>query len=215
MFPLGLVLAISLSSVRILSGEPPAPSPSPPPSSSPVDFSFPGPAPSRAPDVPRDPPFPVPPPQAEQQVPLPTPPPALAFRSQPPSAAEIARVTPQVEIWRAGGVVPQRPARHGHRVETAYVLDDNPVLVRLQFDLLAAGKTVAITGANRIAVNPPQAVFPVRTTGECIVSLQLDESATRGHITFSCEGQATTLSLARALPELVAAKEKPRAEGTP
>jgi hypothetical protein len=156
----------------------------------------------------------VPPaPNFEPAISLPAVPPLIAFRPQPPSAAEIARVIPQVEVWGAGATSPQTPARHGPRLETAYVFDNNPVLVRLQFDLLAAGKAVAVMGANRIAVNPPQAVFLVQATGECLVTLQLEESATRGHITFSCEGQVTTLPLARAVPETIAAK-KPSEERT-
>jgi hypothetical protein len=95
-------------------------------------------------------------------------------------------------------------------LETAFVKDNLPVAVRLQFHLLATGKVVAITGATRITVTPPQAAFLIQPGGECLVSLQLDESASLGHITFSCEGQTTTLSLARARPELVAAKEGAR-----
>jgi hypothetical protein len=99
--------------------------------------------------------------------------------------------------------------RHQQRLEAAYVADNNPVLVRLVFDPLAAGKIVTVTGAAAIAIDPPQPLLQVQATGECLVSLTLDEFATRGHITFSCEGRATTLPLARANREVVTAREKP------
>jgi hypothetical protein len=199
----------------------PSDSPSPEPSASSTPSISPSatvpPSPSVAPSPPvlpsPPPPPPIPPaPNPAQLIPLPSAPPSIAFRSQPPSAAEIAQVIPQVEVWRAGAVSPQRPARHGPRLETAYVADNTPVLVRLQFDPLATGKTVTITGATRIVANPPQTILPVQVGGDCIISLQLDESAARGHITFSCEGQTTTLPLARALPEVVVAKENPSGE---
>ena len=79
--------------------------------------------------------------------------------------------------------------------------------MRLMFSPLATGKIVTITGATYIAVGPPQTVLQVSPTGECLVSLLLDDGVPRGHITFSCEGQSTTLPLSRAAPELVAARE--------
>lgn len=79
-------------------------------------------------------------------------------------------------------------------------------MVRLQFDPSARGKVVAVTAANRTAV-VSEAVLRVRPTGECVVSLQLDQDAPRGHVTFMCEGIYTTLPLVRATLRLVAAKE--------
>jgi hypothetical protein len=124
----------------------------------------------------------------------------------PPSAAEIERITPRVEIWRAGSDAPQQPVRRQQRMGPAYIVGDQPVMVRLQFDPRASGKVVTITVANRIAV-VPEAVLRVRPTGECIVSLQLDQGAPRGHVTFLCEGIYTTLPLVRSNLRLVAAKE--------
>jgi hypothetical protein len=116
-------------------------------------------------------------------------------------------VIPQVEIWRAEATAPQRPARHGHRMESAYVSDNNPVTMRLLFNPLATGKVVTITGATHIAVDQSQMVLHVPPTGECLVSLLLDDGISRGHITFSCEGQTTTLPVSRATAQLVAARE--------
>lgn len=92
-------------------------------------------------------------------------------------------------------------------MESAYVSDKNPVTMRLLFNPLAVGKIVTITGATHIAVDPSQMVLQVPPTGECLVSLVLDDGIPRGHITFSCEGQSTTLPLSRATSELVAARE--------
>jgi hypothetical protein len=138
---------------------------------------------------------------------MPRPPPAPeAAPSGPLSPAQIRAITPQVEVWRAGSGAPQRPVRRQQRMAPAYVVGDQPVLVRLQFDPSAVGKVVGVTVANRTAV-VSEAVLRVRPTGECVVSLQLDQGALRGHVTFLCEGIYTTLPLIRSSLELVAAKE--------
>jgi len=91
-------------------------------------------------------------------------------------------------------------------MEPAYLVGDQPVMVRLQFDPSATGKVVAVTAANRAAV-VSEAILRVRPTGECVVSLQLDPGAPRGHVTFLCEGVYTTLPLVRSTLSWVAAKE--------
>jgi hypothetical protein len=127
--------------------------------------------------------------------------------SHPPSAAEIQQVTPLVEVWRANAQAPQVPARRGRHLEQAFIAGAEPVMLRLQFHPLAAGKYVLVRAGKGTILEVPNEILRIQPTGECIVALRLEESTPRGHVTFYCEGLTTTLSLARATPEFVAARE--------
>lgn len=212
-FPLALVLAICLSTVEAQS--PPSSSPSPVPSASPTPFALPIPsaAPTRAPEnVVRTPPIPVPPPQPAAKLPAPPIPPRAQL-TFPRTALERQRVTPAIEVWRAGAHTPQLPARRGNYITPAYVADNQPVMVRVQFDPLARGKTVVVRPGRGAILEPPTEVLQIRPTGECVVTVRLEENAPRGHVTFHCDGLMTTLLLSRRSLASVQANENAKAEG--
>src|SRR5436190_342295 len=112
-------------------------------------------------------PFPVPLPQPAAQLPPPLIPPR-AQTTAPLTALEVQRVTPIIEVWRANARAPQVPARHGRYLAPAFVADNQPVMVRLQFDLLARGKTVVVRPGPGGILDPPQAVLAIRPKGQCL-----------------------------------------------
>jgi hypothetical protein len=89
-----------------------------------------------------------------------------------------------------------------------FIAGTEPVMLRLQFHPLAAGKTVLVRAGNGAIVEVQDEVLRIQATGECILAVRLEESAPRGHVTFYCEGLTTTLSLMRAAPKFSAAQEK-------
>ena len=135
-------------------------------------------------------------------------PPAL-----PPDPIQIQRMTPVVEVWRAGANAPQIPARRGKHMATAYVADNQPVMVRLQFDPLVRGKTVVVRPGQGVVLDPPAEVLQIQPTGECVVTVRLEENAPRGHLSFHCEGLMTTLPLARSSAAVAQANENAKAGG--
>jgi hypothetical protein len=148
----------------------------------------------------------VPPEQPEQELP-PPPAPVIAAFSSEPDAAEIQRIIPQVEVWRAGASLAQKPARQSHCTKPVYVTGNQSVMVRLQFDPLSSGKLVMITEATNITLDSGEADVHINPTGECIVSLRLDEDVRRGHVTFWCDGLDTTVPFLRASQAMVEAQE--------
>ena len=186
------------------------PPPLPPPSAPPVPAVQPT---GSAPPAVSPPPVP---PAPNPAVILPPPPlPLLAQPSSAPSAAEIQRLTPIVEVWRAGAVTPQVPLRHGRYMAPAFVADNQPVMVRLQFDPLARAKSVFVRPGRGAILDPPTEVLQIiRPTGECVVSVRLEENAPRGHVIFHCEGLMTTLPLSRRSLASMQANENAHAEGT-
>jgi hypothetical protein len=140
----------------------------------------------------------VPPPEVE--APIAPPPPPLVETLVPgePDAAEIALVEPQVEVWREQSESPQIPARSLNRLEQTYVAGTDSVVLRVQFDPLAAGKEVYMMPGPGIAVEPADAVLTISPSGECIVSVLLEEGIDSSHIIFYCEGIKTVLPVARA-----------------
>ncbi|MEN3369112.1 MAG: hypothetical protein V7609_1255 [Verrucomicrobiota bacterium] len=176
----------------------PAPSPSPTPISTPV--------PSPSPAITRTPSFPVPPPNPAPRVLLPSVP-APAPLSPAPTLLQIQRLTPIVEVWRAGAVSPQVPIRHGSYVATAFIAGNESAMVRLQFHPLVAGKIVTITASAAIILDPPQTGLSVRLAGDCAVTVRLAGGFNRGYVNFSCQGLQTMLPLQRASSSVVAANE--------
>lgn len=190
----------------------PTPPPDPSPPIPPLDWE---PLPPSPPgEEPSAPPLPaalfVPPPPLDQEAP---PPPALsavAFRSEPPSAAEIDRVIPRLEVWRASSNLPQKPKgrfQKSRRLAHACLAGDEPVVVRLRFHPLSQGKPVVVRAARGLTLNPPDEVLVVPADGQILVSVKLDSRMNRGHVSFSCEGLMTSLVLARTSPDIVAAIE--------
>ena len=163
-------------------------------------------------DIVRTPPFAVPPPRQAAQLP-PPPIPPLAQTTAPPTALELQRITPVIEVWRAGAQSPQLPVRRGQHMAPAFIADNQPVMVRLQFDPLAQGKTVWVRRGRGAILDPPTEVLQIRPTGECVVTVRLEENAPRGHLTFHCEGLMTTLPLSRNSLAVVQANESATAGG--
>jgi hypothetical protein len=86
-------------------------------------------------------------------------------------------------------------------------------MVRLQFDPLARGKTVVVRPGKGVILDPPTEVLQVQPTGECVVAMRLEPNASRGHVTFHCNGLMTTLPLGRRSLASVQANENATAEG--
>ncbi|MEN3370690.1 MAG: hypothetical protein V7609_2833 [Verrucomicrobiota bacterium] len=184
----------------------PSVSPSPtPPSPSPTPISTPVPSPSPA--TTRTLAFPVPPPNPASRVQLPSVPAPAPF-SPAPTLLQIQRLTPIVEVWRAGAISPQVPIRHGSYMKTAYVAGNESVMVRLQFDPLVAGKIVTVTASAAIILDPGQTGLAVRSTGDCAVTVRLGDGFNRGYVNFYCQGLQTTLPLQRSSLAVVSNREK-------
>lgn len=79
--------------------------------------------------------------------------------------------------------------------------------MRLQFQPIAAGKTVIVKPGPGVTVDPPATELPIGLTGECVVSVSLAGSFIQSDITVYYAGARITLPLARASPEAVAASE--------
>jgi hypothetical protein len=108
-------------------------------------------------------------------------------------------------------LAPQVPKRHRHQLESAYITGSAAVLIRLQFDPLASGKVVVVRPGKGLILESAQAVLRIGSTGECAVSVRIEDTFSRSHILFFCEGVTSTLPLTRATPQIVAAKKN--AEG--
>lgn len=196
----------------------PTPSTAPSPSTSPFPSASPSPSVSVAPSPPRPPALPSPPP-APPVPPAPNPAPPIS----PPPAPEIAPVsaasgpaqwqTWNVEVWNQDSTIPQRPARQGHRFEIAYLTGTEPAQVRLQFQPVAAGKSVIVKPGPGVTIDPPETALVIGATGECVVSVSLAGSFRQSDITVYYAGARITLPLARTTPEVVAARETARKGG--
>ncbi|MEN3369426.1 MAG: hypothetical protein V7609_1569 [Verrucomicrobiota bacterium] len=183
----------------------PQPSVTPVPFPSPTPISTPVPSPS--PGITRTPAFPVPPPNPAPRVQLPlVPPPAPS--SAAPSLLQIQRLTPIVEIWRAGAVSPQVPIRHGSYMGTAFIGGNESAMVRLHFDPLIAGKIVTVSASAAIILDPAQTGRVVQPTGDCTVTVGLAGGFNRGYVNFYCQGLQTTLPLQRSSLVVVSTQEK-------
>jgi hypothetical protein len=140
----------------------------------------------------------VPPPQPEASIPPPPPPAVEAPLPGGPDPAEMELAKPEIEVWRQEGEVPQTPARRSNQLAHAFVTGTAPVALRVQFNPLAAGKTVWVKPGRGITLNPPNAILTVSASGECIVGAQLAEGFSRSHIIVYCEGIKTILPVVRA-----------------
>jgi hypothetical protein len=112
----------------------------------------------------------------------------------------VQQLTPIVEIWRPSALVPEVPTRHGKYLTPVSIAPNEVLTVRLQFGLLATGKTVVVTTAPGAVLDPPQQVLIVQSTADCAVSVSLGQGYSSGAIKFYCEGITTTLPLLRTVP---------------
>jgi hypothetical protein len=95
-----------------------------------------------------------------------------------------------------------------------YLNGTEQALMRLQFLPLAAGKAVIVQPGPGVTIDPPETKFQIGSTGECVVSVALDESFLQSEINVYCVGIRTRLPLSRSSREIVAAKEA-ETEGRP
>lgn len=115
--------------------------------------------------------------------------------------------TEAIEVWREESVSPQMPPRRGPQFEKTYVTGTDPVLVRLQFDPLAAGKTVIVRPDPGAMVIPPETEFQIGPTGECVISVALMQNFLRSRVNVYCDGFRTAVPLSRAPLAVVEAHE--------
>jgi hypothetical protein len=140
-------------------------------------------------------------------------PPRLPNASAPPNPAQELKAIPQVEVWRAGATRPQTPRGRGHFLGRGFIAGPGPVLVQLHFDLSKVGKTVAVTAGPGLSFDPPGPFLRIRPTGDCALTVLLDENFHEESMTFSCGGVTTLLRLSRAPASLVDAMETSNASG--
>ena len=118
-----------------------------------------------------------------------------------------------MEVWRAGGAKPQTPRRRGHHLGRGFIAGPAPVFVQLHFDLSKAGKTIAVTADPGVSYDPPKAFLRIRPTGDCALTVKLDESFHEGSMTFCCDGVTTVLRLSHAPASLVDSLETSNSPG--
>ncbi|HEV2841621.1 MAG TPA: hypothetical protein VGW39_09880 [Chthoniobacterales bacterium] len=153
----------------------------------------------------------VPAPQPEAELPPPPVPPTLSFL--PGAAGEPSeKGTKEIEVWREESISPQMPARLGVQFDETYITGTEPVVVRLQFDPRAAGKTVIVRPDPGAAVIPAETKFQVGPTGECIISVALAANCRMSRVNVYCDGFRTALPLARA-PLAVVLEQEALTEG--
>jgi hypothetical protein len=140
-------------------------------------------------------------------------PPPLSNAAGPPNPAEELKAIPQVEVWRAGATKPQTPRRRGHFLGRGFIAGPGPVLVQLHFDPSKAGKTVAVTAGPGVSFDPPGPFLRIRPTGDCALTVTLDESFHEGSMTFFCGGVTTVLRLSHAPASLVDSLEMSNTAG--
>jgi hypothetical protein len=153
-------------------------------------------------------PIPVPPPPNPLPV-LAAPP--LRPLVQPlarPDVGEIQRLTPRIEIWRPNALRPQTAARRDWRTDRVFVTGSEPVTVRIRFDPGVAGERVLVIAANSFSINPPEQTLTVSPRGDCAVTGQLAEGASRGQITIRCKMVTTVVPIAWASAARVQAQEE-------
>jgi hypothetical protein len=134
-------------------------------------------------------------------------PPELPNASGPLNREQELKAVPLVEIWRAGAARPQTPRRRGHHLGRGFIAGPAPVFVQLHFDPSKVGKTIAVTVDPGVTCDPPKAFLRVPPTGDCGLTVRLDESFHEGSMTFSCSGVTSVLHLSHAPASLVESLE--------
>lgn len=149
----------------------------------------------------------APPPVPEPSIAPPPPPMVETPLPGAPDAAQIELAKPDVEVWREESENPQIPARQFNQLTQAYIAGTDPVVLRVQFNPLAAGKLVYVKPGPGLTLYPSVTSLTVSSSGECIVSAQLAASRPRSHIVFYCEGVKTVLPVVRASLAVVVGAE--------
>ena len=108
------------------------------------------------------------------------------------------RLTPRIEIWRSNATRPQIPAGHGRATDHVFVTGTDLVTLRLRFNPRAAGERVLVAAGNGFSLNPPEQVLTVSSGGECFVTGQLAEGASRGQIVVRCKMITIQVPIVRA-----------------
>jgi hypothetical protein len=123
------------------------------------------------------------------------------------------KAIPRVEVWRSGAKASQATRRRGRQLGRGFIAGHEPVMVQLLFDPSQAGKTVFVTSGPGLTVEPPTAFLRIRPTGDCALTVKLDESFHEELMTFSCEGVTSLLRLSHAPLSLVTSLEMSTQEG--
>jgi hypothetical protein len=97
--------------------------------------------------------------------------------------------------------------RRGKRTDRALTTGTEPVTVRLQFHPQMAGERVVVIAANGFRFNPSQQVVTISSRGDCVLTGQLLEGATRGHFVAYCGMIQTVVPLVRTSLAKVQAEE--------
>ncbi len=150
---------------------------------------------------------PVPAPEPEVELAPPPVPEPAAFVPGASSGEGMEKGAAEIEVWREESISPQMPPRRGPQFEKSYINGNDPVLVRLQFDPLGAGKTVIVRPDPGATVIPPQTEFQIGPTGECVISVALAANYNKSRVSVYCDGIRTTLPLSRAPLPVVVAQE--------
>ncbi len=155
-------------------------------------------------------PVPAPEPEVELE-PAPDPQPA-PFVAGASTGEAMEKGAKEIEVWREASVSPQMPARRGPQFEKSYINGNDPVLVRLQFHPLAAGKTVIVRPDPGATVIPPETEFQIGSTGECVISVALAANYIKSRVNVYCDGIRTTVPMSRA-PLAVVIQQEALTEG--
>jgi hypothetical protein len=171
---------------------------------------------------------PLDPPDPEQGTSVTPPEPFVVLPPEPeapPDAPPVAAILPgealdpdkgrpkESEVWREESEFPQMPTRRHAQFEPVYIEGPEPVLVRLQFDPIAAGSAVVVKPGPGVTVDPPETEFYVEPTGECVVSVALNGDFLQSDINVYCAGIRTKVPLARASLAKVVAEEEATGSG--
>jgi hypothetical protein len=149
----------------------------------------------------------VPPPP--QPAPVIAPPPAAPispFLSGPPDRQRYERAKPQIEVWRTGSDVPQKPKRRGSEGGHVLIATEEPFVLVLQFDRLLAGNLMEVMADENTTVQSA-ASMQVDRNGQVVLSARLNAAQRHGRIAFRIDGITTVLSLDRAPLEAVTNRE--------
>jgi hypothetical protein len=120
---------------------------------------------------------------------------------------QVLKAIPVIEVWRGGAKAAQAPTGHGRQLGRGYIAGSEPVMVQLHFDPSQAGKIVAVTPSRGVTFDPPTALLRIRPTGDCAITVKLDETFHEGFLSFYCDGVASLLHLSHAPLSAIASLE--------
>jgi hypothetical protein len=106
-----------------------------------------------------------------------------------------------MEVWAQGASSPRIAQQRYRGLAQVYIEDLNPVLVRLRFNPLAAGKLVSFQTGRGLRVPPPQTQFYVEGNGDCLIPIEFTETFVTSSVKFYCDGIRNTLTFFTRPPE--------------